>query len=649
MKGRDSIAVLTIVASAVAAMAMSLYQPWWRMEAVAPQYGKQKLVVDISPIQVLGDVKELDTLGHYVGIKPLANVAQVERTLAPFGLALAVGGLLAAPFFQRRRLRFLAVLPAILMPDFFLLDLNYRMRQALNDRDPTAAMARGVPMVDPKVVGNYDVGQFKIEAILSGGFFTATLAGILGFGLVFTTPIPLPERLRRRRAAKAGTVATALAGAWMAIAPGRVDAGPLADRIAAARPGDTVIVPAGIAHEHLLIDKPLRLEGAPGAIVDGDGTGTVVSITASDVTLRGLTIRNSGDSYMREDSGVRIDHASGVRLENVKVLDTLFGVFVAKGDRCVITESTIVGKDLPHVRRGDAIRLWYSGGCTLTDNTVERSRDVIIWYSKDTRVERNVIRNSRYGLHYMYSNDNVFRDNVFEDNQVGAAIMYSRGVSLIDNSFSFSNGPAAYGLLVKDADDIEVKDNRFVSNSTALFFDNAPQAKDGWVRVTGNLIARNDVGVGMLPLVRRVAFGGNAFVGNRVPVRVSGEGTADGNDWSPGGRGNYWSDAVVYDGNGDGLSDIPYRAEKSYEALSERHPNLAFFDGSPGAQAIDDAARLFPIFAPRPRLTDAHPLMQPPVSAWSGHGESRRGGLALAGAALVALAALAGRASRGLV
>lgn len=643
-KGRDSLAVLTIVIAAVAALGMAWFEPWWRMEARAPQYGKQTLVVEISPLRVVGDVKEIDTLGHYVGIRPLRELAHVERALAPFGLALAIAGLTVAPFVRRRRLRLLAVLPALVMPELFLLDLNYWMQKSVNDRDPTASLSRTVPDVDPKLAGRYDVGQFKVEAILAGGFFNATIAGILALGLVFATPISLPERLRRKRALRA--VTTALAGVWLMAQPFPAEAGELADRIAAARPGDTVIVPAGVSREHLLIDKPLTLRGVPGAVIDGSGAGTIVSITSANVTLRGLTLRNSGDSYVREDSGIKIENAAGVRIHDVKVLDTLFGIYVAKGDGCVIDGSTVVGKDLPHVRRGDGIRLWYSSGCTLTGNTVERSRDVIVWYSKGTRVERNVVRTSRYGLHYMYSDDNSFRDNRFEDNQVGAAIMYSRGVSLVGNSFSFSNGPAAYGLLVKDADDIEVSGNRFLSNSTALFFDNAPQARDGWVRVTGNLVARNEVGVGMLPMVRRIAFGGNAFVGNRTQVRVSGEGSAGGNDWSPAGRGNYWSEAVVYDEDGDGVSDIPYRVESTYEGLSERHPTLAFFDGSPGAQAIDDAARLFPIFAPRPKLTDAHPLMRPPLSEWSGRGESRRSGLALAGSGMLAATGFLFRLSR---
>jgi nitrous oxidase accessory protein len=313
---------------------------------------------------------------------------------------------------------------------------------------------------------------------------------------------------------------------------------------------------------------------------------------------------------------------------------------VVQSDGCVIEGSTIVGKDLPHVRRGDGIRLWYSAGCRLVGNRVERSRDVVIWYSSGTVVEDNVVRTSRYGLHYMYSNDNVFYRNRFEDNQVGAAIMYSRGITLRENAFSFSRGPAAYGLLVKDADDVFILGNRFVQNATGLFIDDAPQAKDGRVEVRGNLIARSDVGLALQPLAAGIRFWENAFVGNRTQVQVLGSGSAEGNEWAVDGRGNYWSDAVVYDADGDGISEIPFRAESTYEALADRHPVLAFFDGTPGAEAIDLAARLFPIFAARPKLTDPHPLARPPLSAWTrGEDGGRGGGLALAGAALLGVAA----------
>ena len=142
--------------------------------------------------------------------------------------------------------------------------------------------------------------------------------------------------------------------------------------------GDTVVVPAGVHREHVTLDRTVRLVGRPGAILDGGGEGTVLRITAPGVEVRGLTIRASGAGYTSEDAGIRIDGAPDARVIDVHIEDTLFGIFVVQSDRCLVDGSTIVGKDLPHVRRGDGIRLWYSAGCRLHANRVERSRDVII-------------------------------------------------------------------------------------------------------------------------------------------------------------------------------------------------------------------------------------------------------------------------------
>ncbi|HXQ22262.1 MAG TPA: NosD domain-containing protein, partial [Candidatus Acidoferrales bacterium] len=257
---------------------------------------------------------------------------------------------------------------------------------------------------------------------------------------------------------------------------------------------------------------------------------------------------------------------------------------------------------------------------------------------------------SRYGLHYMYSDHNVFRRNRFEDNQVGAAIMYSRGIELTENAFSFSNGPSAYGLLLKDADDVFIVENRFIGNATGLFFDGAPQARDGRVDVRGNIIARGDVGVAMQPLSKRIRFWDNAFLGNRTQVQVLGTGSAEGNVWAVDGRGNYWSDAFVYDANGDGISEIPYRVESTYEVLADRYPTLAFFDATPAAEAIDLAARLFPIFAPRPKLTDPHPLAHAPLTAWTRTDDAITGvGFTVTGGGMLALAAAGVAVAKGML
>jgi nitrous oxidase accessory protein len=639
----DWAATLTITVVVVGALLLAWTLPWWVMKAQAPQYGQRTLVVEIGPRTVEGDVRELDLLGHYVGIRPLGALARLERMLAPFGLAAAVAGVLVAPWLKPRVLRLLAVAPVLVMPIVMPIDLGMWMKRAVNQRDPKAALSLTVTSIEPKLLGAYEVGQFKVATELGAGFYLDLMAAALALGLVFARPLPAPARLRRQRLIAAFTAAGLAATLVPSGASARDDgalAPSLADAVAAARDGDTVVVPAGVHRARLVIDKRIRLVGGPGAVIDGGGEGTVLRISASGVEVRGVTIRGTGTSYTAEDAGIRIDQAADVRIAEVRVEDALFGVFVAKGDRCTIESSTVIGKDLPHVRRGDGIRLWFSSGCRLSGNRVERSRDVVIWYSSGTVVEDNVVRTSRYGLHYMYSNDNVFHRNRFEDNQVGAAIMYSRGIELSENSFSFSHGPSAYGLLVKDADDVFIVDNRFVHDDTALFLDNAPQARDGRVDVRGNLIARSGVGVALQPASRRIRFWDNTFVGNRAHVRVQGGGSASGNEWSVAGRGNHWSDAVLYDRDGDGVSEIPFRIDSTYEVLADRYPALRFYDATPGSEAIDLAARLFPVFAPRPLLADPHPLVDPSLTAWTQSRDAPRdrSPLAAAGAVLLGFA-----------
>lgn len=640
----DPPAAATLVVVALVAIIAAWYLPWWIMKARAPQYGQRTLVVDIGVRDVAGDVSEIDLLGHYVGIAPMANFAHFERALAPYGIAATMVGFLVAPWLRKRYWRLLMVAPALLLPIGVLIDLKYWMEWAVNDRNPEAALQL-TTRINPQLFGSYSVGQFSVETELGAGFFLACVAGLLGLGLVFSAP------LRRLGGMAVLVLAVGLAAGNPASAADLKVGGSyptVASALAAAAAGDTVVVPSGVYHEHLVVERPVRIEGLPGAVIDGDDTGTVMRITSPGVEVRGLTVRNSGEGLFTEDTGIRVENSPGVRIVDTRVEGVLFGISVGSSGGCVLENNRIIGKDLPDTHRGDAIRVSSSNGCRIVGNEIERGRDLIIWYSANTLVEDNTVRTSRYGLHYMYSNNNVFRRNRFEDNQVGAVIMYSRGVELYHNAFSFSDGPSAYGLLVKDADDIFIIENRFIGNAKALFFDGAPQARDGRVDVRGNLIARNDVGLAVQPLTRRVRFWDNTFLGNSVQVEVLGSGSIGGNEWAVDGRGNYWSDGAVYDANGDGVSELPYRAESAYEDLAARYPVLGFFGSTPGAEALDLAARLFPIFAPRPKLADPHPLVDPPLNAWTRtEGAAGDGGALLgAGLALLVMAFAAGVGAR---
>src|SRR5512139_2140641 len=94
----DPAPTVTIIVVAVVALALAWTLPWWAMKARAPQYGQRVLVVAVGPRDVSGDVREVDLLGHYVGIQPMTNLAKVERQLAPLGMFGAAAGILLTPW-----------------------------------------------------------------------------------------------------------------------------------------------------------------------------------------------------------------------------------------------------------------------------------------------------------------------------------------------------------------------------------------------------------------------------------------------------------------------------------------------------------------------------------------------------------------------
>jgi hypothetical protein len=101
-RAADPVACFTIVLVAAAALSAAWVLPWWIMKARAPQYGQRTLVIQIGPRTVDGDVREVDMLGHYVGIRPMGTLARVERALAPLGMLGAFGGILLVPWLRRR-------------------------------------------------------------------------------------------------------------------------------------------------------------------------------------------------------------------------------------------------------------------------------------------------------------------------------------------------------------------------------------------------------------------------------------------------------------------------------------------------------------------------------------------------------------------
>jgi nitrous oxidase accessory protein len=211
----------------------------------------------------------------------------------------------------------------------------------------------------------------------------------------------------------------------------------------------------------------------------------------------------------------------------------------------------------------------------------------------------------------MYCDDNLVEDNYIAGNSVGAFLMYSRRLTLRRNIFANNRGPSGYGIGLKDIDGLEATHNVLSGNRAGIYFDNSPWSIDVSQHFSYNAFVHNDIGLLFNPSVKRNFFSHNSFIGNLEQVGLTGGGDFTSNQFTVEGRGNFWSDYTGYDANVDNVGDLPYVSRSLFENMMDNNPELRLFQLSPAQQAVEMAARAFPIFQPEPKFTDTAPLMTP--------------------------------------
>ncbi|MCL4867076.1 MAG: right-handed parallel beta-helix repeat-containing protein, partial [Gemmatimonadales bacterium] len=210
-------------------------------------------------------------------------------------------------------------------------------------------------------------------------------------------------------------------------------------------------------------------EGWP--VVDGNGRGGVFHVTSPGVTIRGFVIRNTGQSAVDDRAGIRLERADDCRIVDNRLERTFFGVYLAETARCLVSGNTIEGHATTEALSGNAIHLWNSREITITDNRLSGHRDgIYLEFARRPSIIGNTsVDNLRYGLHFMFSDSAEYRGNTFRRNGAGVAVMYTRNVAMVDNSFEQNQGQAAFGLLLKDIADSRIADNRLTDNTVGLY------------------------------------------------------------------------------------------------------------------------------------------------------------------------------------
>ncbi|WES31558.1 nitrous oxide reductase family maturation protein NosD [Varunaivibrio sulfuroxidans] len=374
--------------------------------------------------------------------------------------------------------------------------------------------------------------------------------------------------------------------------------------IAAAAPGDRLELQSGTFHGPVVVDKPLTLEGENDSVIDGGGKGRVITISAPHVTVRGVTIINSGIRLDIEDAGIYVlATANDALIENNRFRHNLTGVFLKGPKAAVVRNNDVVGrKDLRMNERGNAFHIWNSPGSVIENNTVRYGRDgIFVTTSKDNIFRGNTFRDLRFAVHYMYTNASEVSHNLSTGNHIGYAIMFSQNLKIEDNvsrddrDRAFLFNYANYSLVDGNFADGGAKKCVFIYNANHNVF-------------RDNIFSGCTIGIHFTAGSEDNEMVGNAFINNRTQVKYVGTRHLE---WSVAGRGNYWSDNLAFDLDGDHIADRPYHPNDMIDKVMWRHPLAKLLLNSPAVQVLRWAQSEFPSLRPG-GVVDSAPLMSPP-------------------------------------
>lgn len=367
-------------------------------------------------------------------------------------------------------------------------------------------------------------------------------------------------------------------------------------------PGDTILIKPGKYYEgNIIVDKRLVLLGEGYPILDGQGKTEIITVKSDSVVISGLQLQNVGTSYTQDRAGISVERQSYCIIENNRLFNTFFGIYLKHSSHCVIRNNDIFGEAEQEISSGNAIQLWYSKYIKVIDNKVKNHRDgIYLEFVDKSDITGNVSEdNLRYGLHFMFSNENNYLNNVFKNNGAGVAVMFSREINMIGNIFEDNWGTASYGLLLKEIYDGEISDNIFEDNTIALYGEGAVRLK-----ITNNDFINNGWALKILGSSMDNIFTQNNFIANTFDLSTSSK--RNYNKYYL----NYWSEYTGYDLDRDGVGDVPFRPVKLFSYLVTKVDPSIILLRSTFIDILNFAEKVTPLFTPE-TLMDESPLMYP--------------------------------------
>lgn len=374
------------------------------------------------------------------------------------------------------------------------------------------------------------------------------------------------------------------------------------EAIALAEPGDTVMIRAGIYREgNIVLQKSLVLIGDGYPVLDGENQFETLTVHTKNAVIQGLKFRDIGIGSIEDKAAIKILESSNLRILNNKFENAFFGIYLANSSHIWIENNELKSEAEAEHQIGNGIHLWQCNHITINANKIRGHRDGIYFeFVTNSLITNNYSEgNMRYGLHFMFSNNDEYRDNTFINNGAGVAVMYTTGVKMINNHFLHNWGSSAYGLLLKDIRDSFVSGNEFEENSVGIFMEGSSRNE-----IKENTFVRNGYAFKLQASCDDNVIALNNFQQNTFDLVTNGSLVLNRIE------SNYWDRYEGYDLDRNQVGDVPYRPISMYGMIVERMPTSVLLWRSFLVFLLDRAEKAIPVITPE-NLKDNLPAMRP--------------------------------------
>ncbi len=360
--------------------------------------------------------------------------------------------------------------------------------------------------------------------------------------------------------------------------------------IHASAKGDTILVHGGFYKEgNIILDKSVSLIGLDMPVLDGQKKFEVLSIKADSVLVSGFKVQFSGRASLDDPGGIKVYDSKYVRIIGNHLYDNFFGIYLQYSQHCVVKDNIIEAFGREEQEIGNGIHCWKCEDLQIIANTITGHRDGIYFeFVYRSIAWRNISSdNIRYGLHFMFSNDDAYITNIFRRNGAGVAVMFTKNVKMYNNTFIDNWGDAATGLLLKEISDSYLFNNRFVRNTSGIFMEGTNR-----IRIEKNIFKGNGWGMKIQASCSASDILHNNFIGNTFDIGTNGSLVLNTFD------GNFWDKYEGYDLNKDKVGDVPYRPLSVFSVIVEQNPPAMLLYRSFIVTLLDRSERLIPTLTP---------------------------------------------------